>query len=64
MYELDKLSTELLYGKKIVALYYMTDYSSWSIPETRPILKTDDGLLYYFNGWTWKQIKRVDGDGN
>ena len=58
MYKFDRLSTELLHGKKIVALYCMTDYSSLSIPETRPVLETEDGLLYYFNGLAWTQIKR------
>lgn len=53
MFKLDEESTRILQGKVITGVYYFSDYSSMSIPQTRPVIQTDDGSVYWFNGWKW-----------
>ena len=40
-------------GKTIKQIYTIQDYSSYSIPETRPVLEMTDGTKYLFNGYKW-----------
>jgi hypothetical protein len=47
----------LLQGKTILSVSTFTDYSSLSIPETRPVLIMTDGTKFYFNGFKWVEMK-------
>jgi hypothetical protein len=48
-----------LIGKTINHVSLLTHYSNHSIPETAPLLEMTDGTRYFFNGYTWEQIKNT-----
>lgn len=50
--------THFLQGKTILSVSTLTDYSSLSIPETRPVLTMTDGTKYYFDGFKWVEMQK------
>lgn len=48
-------------GKTIKSISAITHYSMGSLPESAPLLIMTDDTHYFYNGYTWEQIKpRVD----
>jgi hypothetical protein len=48
-----------LIGKTISKVSSFLDYSSYSIPEYRPLLTMTDGTQYYFDGYKWAILKKL-----